>query len=199
MIDEGVIKFSFSRIKNSFEFHHFEKINETRTILHKKELIGEYPIEKLGYGNISMKSPSGGFYISASQTGAKKVLEKSDYVEVHDYSFKDNSLTFSGEMKPSSESLTHASIYSISDSINAVIHIHHNELWKKMITHHAPSTDEKIQYGTIEMAEQVKMISEGKTNFYFVMKGHEDGIIIFAESMKLALDHTLELYHRYLS
>ncbi len=122
MIDEGVIKFSFSRIKNTFNFHHFERINKTRTILHKKELIGEYPIEKLGYGNISMRSPKGGFYISASQTGAKKVLEESDYVEVHDYSFKDNSLTFSGEMKPSSESLTHASIYSISDSINAVIH-----------------------------------------------------------------------------
>ena len=79
------------------------------------------------------------------------------------------------------------------------IHIHHNELWKKMIIHHAPSTDENIQYGTTEMAEEVKMISEGRTNFYFVMKGHEDGIIIFAESMKLALDHTLELYHRYLS
>ncbi len=196
MIDEGIIKFSAKKNKNTFKFSDplYREINTSRDTLHKNKLIGEYKEHKVGYGNISLRLKDDNFIISGSQTGKLSTLTPEQYVLIENYSFDTNSVDFSGSHNPSSETLTHAAIYSISKSINAVIHIHHNQLWHYLIDHNHPATSESVSYGTIEMVKEVRNLSTANEHFSFAMKGHEDGIIIYSTSMSRALNETLKLF-----
>ena len=196
MIDEGVIKFSIIKTQDDFELSHqsYKDINKARDILFKHELIGEYKEHKIGYGNISLRLKEDHFIISASQTGSIKSLTPTQYTLIENHCFDTNSVVFSGTLNPSSETLTHAAIYSLSTSINAVIHIHHNKLWRHLISIKHPSTSESISYGTVDMAKEVRKLSTGSDHFSFAMKGHEDGIIIYSTSMSRALKETLRLF-----
>jgi ribulose-5-phosphate 4-epimerase/fuculose-1-phosphate aldolase len=88
----------------------------------------------------------------------------------------------------SSESLTHAAIYSCSKETNAVIHVHHKEKWNSLLNH-AATTPLETAYGTPEMAYAIQNLilkNNIGNNKLIVMGGHEEGLISFGKTLEEA-------------
>ena len=125
------------------------------------------------------------FIITGSATGKIKYLTNEHYTKVLEYNLDKNSLTAVGPIIASSESLTHAVIYEHDKSVNAVIHIHNIELWKKLLNK-VPTTNKNIEYGTPDMAKEILRLFR-ETNLIekkiLIMAGHEEGIVTFGKTL----------------
>ncbi|MGE5583886.1 MAG: class II aldolase/adducin family protein [Bacillota bacterium] len=188
-MNEGNIKFNCRWIKTApLPFQQFSQLNEWRNKLFQLNLIGAYP-NQLGYGNISVRDGvNNNFWITGSGTGGLAVLGEEHYTLVTDFDFERNSLTCSGPIKASSESLTHAAIYLSCPEANAVIHSHHPETWRKLLNI-VPTTSPAAAYGTPEMAaEIIRLFAETGVadSRFLVMGGHEEGIIAFGPDLDAA-------------
>lgn len=190
MID-GVIKYAINHThKDAPEFKEYEGLESLRLRLFTLGLIGVQ--DGIGYGNISIRDKQNSFFITATQTGELSELTPEFYTHINSYDFSKFLVNSEGKHQPSSEALSHAMIYEIDSSINAVIHIHSKALWEFMIANNSLHTT--AEYGTIEMVQEIASLYKDKNPFddsVFVMKGHEDGIIAFGKSVK---DAELKLY-----
>lgn len=184
-VEEGVIKFACDwKQAEAPDQEYVEILEHWRKQLYAFKLIGAYS-DGIGYGNISMKSGDDQFIITGSQTGHIECLTNEHYTRVVDWDLQHNSLVCNGPIKASSESLTHASLYDASDQIEAVIHVHHKEMWEKLINN-VPTSSVDAVYGTPEMANEVKRLflqSELPHKKIMVMGGHEEGIISFGRDL----------------
>jgi ribulose-5-phosphate 4-epimerase/fuculose-1-phosphate aldolase len=184
-MDEGYIKFHCNWIeKEPLPIGHLLEINRWRDTLYNLGYIGVYD-NGIGFGNISLRFNAKTFIITGSATGALETLNENHYVLVNEYDLARNSLTCTGPIKASSESLSHAVIYECSPETNAVIHIHNFELWEKLINK-VPTTGKEISYGTPEMAIEIKRLFEQtnlKTEKIIAMAGHQEGIIAFGKTL----------------
>jgi ribulose-5-phosphate 4-epimerase/fuculose-1-phosphate aldolase len=150
----------------------------------------------IGFGNISVREvASSHFYVTGSNTGDKSELTEDDCAKVIQYCFSKNWLLFEGKAMPSSESLTHASIYQARPAVGAIIHGHHAQLWASLLRH-APATRVEAEYGTPEMAKAVTDLLEtvfasDEGGNAFAMGGHEGGVMIFGHNLRAAYDALL--------
>lgn len=191
---EGVIK---------YQLHHTDaplsndltvtELNAWRTVMFKLNLIGKNPLryEGYGFGNISQRLTDAQlqFIISGTQTGHLSVLNRHDYCLVSHTSPQENSLVSCGETKPSSEALTHASVYLQNPQIQAVIHVHCPEIWQHTHKLNLAHTAAAIPYGTPEMADAVTQLfkaEQWQQTAVFTMLGHEDGVVAFGNSLSQA-------------
>lgn len=193
--DEGYIKFNLNWTEKEFNFsdQEFELINSYRTKLFELNLIGAYP-NGIGFGNISIRSEENKFIISGSATGNFKELEKKHYSLVTDFDIKNNRVKCLGLTKASSESMTHAAIYSSNKKIQSVIHIHHQKMWDKYL-HHLPTTDEKAEFGTPEMAFEIQKLANNDKGI-IIMGGHTEGIISYGQTIEEAYHLLLKYYNK---
>ena len=187
---EGVIKYqlhhTFSKLANTINL---TEINHYRSLAYDLELIGQNPLRYLGYGygNISQRLENNQFLISGTQTGEKTHLSSEDYCLVTKVNLAKNSLHAIGQCKPSSEALTHASVYAQNPAIHCVIHAHTPLIWHTTNALKIPHTAQDIPYGTPEMAKAVADLIAEKSSGLFTMLGHEDGIIAYGEDFSTAL------------
>jgi len=169
-------------------------LNAWRQIFFRLELIGQdlNRYGGLGFGNVSIRVESGdttSFIISGTQTGGMNRLLPEHYTLVKTFDPATNRVVAEGVVRPSSESLTHGTLYRLDRTIGAVIHAHSPEIWKQADMIRIPVTHRNVHYGTPEMAEEVcrlfqnTPVSELKI---FAMGGHEDGIVAFGDSMEQA-------------
>ncbi|MCK9608118.1 MAG: class II aldolase/adducin family protein [Methylomonas sp.] len=191
---EGVIKYRLehhqSELLPSIDIG---PINGWRGLFFRLGIIGQKP-EKyhgLGYGNISQRLTPGrnSFLISATQTGHLACLNREHFAIVETASAKLNTIRSRGPSRPSSEALTHASIYALAPEAQAVIHVHCPEIWRHTHRLDLPYTRAEIAYGSIEMTEAVEQLfNSGQLNNLpiFSMLGHEDGIVAFGDSLASA-------------
>jgi len=206
-IDDGYIKYDRSHFLKTEELDlgEYVELEDWRKILFQKELIGEYISDKIGYGNMSClknyqrlkKTNKPQFCITSTQTGKHPHLTGKQYTRVVDFDMRKNTIYSQGLMEASSEALTHGAIYEGNTNIHFIFHIHSPKIWQGMIDDQLPFTSEDIPYGTVEMAESMKNLVQLKSHGHFVMKGHEDGVIIYAETAQLAGKLTLDLFKRY--
>jgi L-ribulose-5-phosphate 4-epimerase len=184
MQQEGVIKFNCNWIKSEpLNFELIKELNEWRDKLYAIKLIGENS-EGVGYGNISIRYKNI-FIISGSSTGKLSRLTAEHYTLVMNYNFDENTLTSAGPVAPSSESLTHAIIYEHEKDVNAVMHVHHFALWKKLLQVF-PATSKTVEYGTPAMAREICRLLEEHDlaeKKIFAMGGHEGGVISFGKDL----------------
>lgn len=205
-LDEGYIKYNCDwKQSPAINYHGLEELNLWRKKMYDLNLIGYYEKFKVGYGNISMRfrnneenvpSRSNQFIISGTQTGHLQDLNEEHYSLVNHYDIDKNELTCSGPSKASSESLTHAVFYKLDFNCQAVIHIHHLELWKAL-QYKSPTTDEDVAYGTPEMAREIIRLynrSDLPETKLVVMAGHEEGIIAFGDNFEEAGKIILDLF-----
>lgn len=185
MKETGIVKFDCTWIKGEHLPNELIKeVNIWRNKLYSLGLIGVYD-NGIGYGNISTRFHQNHFIISGSATGGIEVLDENHYAMVTDYEIEKNTLTAVGPIIASSESLSHAVIYEHSNKTNAVMHIHNPSMWKRLLNT-IPTTRIDIPYGTPQMAtEIVRLINETTVlkDKIFVMGGHEDGIIVFGNTL----------------
>ena len=198
MID-GVIKYGVTHISDEApEFKEYAELEALRLRLFRLGLIGVQ--DGIGYGNISLRENASSFFITATQTGELEHLDREFYTFIDSYDFKNFSVTSMGKHKPSSEALSHAMIYEISSKIDAVIHIHSKALWEFMKEQNSLFTE--AEYGTIKMVEEIASLYEGKDPFAesaFVMRGHEDGVMVFGKSLEEAELILFDIMRKYLT
>lgn len=206
-IDDGYIKYDRSHFTKtpSLEKEEYSSLEKWRRKLYELALIGEYLPEGIGYGNLSArydyseyrKTNHAQFCITGTQTGKYPHLSGDHYTRVIDYDFASLAVHTHGPLEASSESLTHASLYSASSDINAVFHIHSRTIWEQMIATGELTTHQDIPYGTLEMANAVKELGSKHSSGRFAMKGHEDGVVIYGTSLDSVGSDTLDLFNRY--
>ena len=186
MID-GVIKYNCEfTLTNPLAPALYEEIETLRQRLYALGLIGI--CDGIGYGNVSRRLDEERFVVTGTQTGHLPRLGGSDYALIEAYDDASFYLKASGMVKPSSESLTHGTIYDLSPKIGAVIHIHSASMWRYMLDNGYRKTED-VLYGSEEMIEEVKRIYrdiDPLSDPKFVMSGHEDGVMFFGETLKSA-------------
>ena len=190
-MDEGYIKFNCDWVKRpALSPNKLASINWGRKKMYDCGLIGVYE-NGIGYGNISERSAGEKFIISGSSTGGFKELDPRHYSLVHKIDVENNKVWCSGPIQASSETMSHAVIYQTCPEVNAVVHIHDLNLWKTLI-HQVPTTNPLVSYGTPEMAKEIIRLliqtDVRQHTGYFVMAGHEEGIIAFGENMEHAIN-----------
>ncbi len=196
--EDGVIKFECQwDMAEPLDSRRVEKINQVRRELFKAGLIGVYQ-NGIGYGNLSVRShPPRNFIITGTQTGGIEDLSAKYFTEVVDYDISANRLSCRGPIQASSESLTHAMIYELDPSIQAVVHVHHALLWRELMNR-VPTSQRHVPYGTPEMAREVRRLFEDtdlKEKKIMVMGGHEEGVLTFGKNLEEAAV-TLFMYMR---
>jgi L-ribulose-5-phosphate 4-epimerase len=188
MQEEGVIKFNSTWIKEvPLDFELIKELNEWRNKLYQAHLVGMNK-DGIGYGNISIRFKQNSFIITGSSTGKFERLNNFHYTRVTAFDLDKNSLTTVGPIIASSESLTHAMIYENQKNVNAVMHVHHHKLWKKLLLT-LPSTNKEVEYGTPAMAREIlRLFKESNLaeEKIFAMGGHEDGVVSFGKDLEEA-------------
>ncbi len=188
MFDEGYIKFHCNLETGAPPDEALvSELNAWRDRLYALKLIGAYD-NGIGYGNISQRIQGDQFIITGSATGNIPKLGAEHYSVVTDFDLAGNRLTCRGAVKASSESLSHGAIYQLDLNINAVIHVHHFELWEKLL-HKIPVTEKSIPYGTPEMAGEIARLYRQTSlprQKIFVMAGHQEGIVTFGKDLEEA-------------
>ena len=197
MIDEGYTKFVVEWTQTApLKVAEIEGLIRWRKPLYEAGLIGQYEDIGVGYGNISVRSSADGlFLISGTQTGHLAELSNKHFSLVTDFDLKTNSVTCTGPIQASSESMTHATIYSLDSSINAVVHIHSAEMWVRF-RESLPATDADIAYGTPEMAEEFERLyrsTDFPTTGVAIMAGHDDGLISIGHDLQETVSRILVL------
>ncbi len=185
---DGVIKFKFQlKMSSKLDEKLYIEIEKWRAILFKMNLIGEYPTEQIGYGNLSRRIESQNqFIITGTQTGKYAHLTGSHYTKVTKCDLNKMSVEAIGPIAPSSESLTHFAIYQNCPHIHYVFHVHHPQLWSFMLDNGFESTPSETRYGTQDMAKAAQTIIGSHKFGIFAMAGHEDGVIAYGSSAQEA-------------
>ena len=190
MSETGSVKFSCEHVHGDLaEFAGLTELNYYRTRLIQLGLIGVDP-NGIGFGNLSIRSSEQGFYITGSGTGKLTDLTNAHYSRVTAFDFEKNWLRCEGSVVASSESLTHAAVYDSDPTAMAVIHGHDLKLWETLLNK-VPATPKGVAYGTPAMAFAVQNLfgnTDVRDKKFFIMSGHEGGIVTFGKDLKTAFD-----------
>ena len=187
---EGVIKYQLDfQAREPCIYPQYAEVNAWRTILIRLGLIGQDPARYggLGFGNVSFRlNQSPQFVITGSQTGGLKQLAKEHFSTIISADLNRNHIVAEGAIKPSSEALTHAAVYSASCTAKSVVHIHNADICRHYQALALPAIDSSIHYGTPAMAKAVSELFARNLladKPVFIMLGHEDGIVSFGDSI----------------
>jgi len=195
MPTEGYVKFRCERTASGpVPEDRLAGISAWRYRLYKLGLIGAYP-NGVGFGNISIRLPSGSFIITGTATGSLASLTGGHYTEVTGYDFGANRVSCKGSIDASSETMSHAAVYESAPDANAVIHVHDLAMWRALLGK-VPTTSKDAEYGTPGLAYEIKRLfaeTDVRETKIFVMAGHEEGVIAFGndldEAGNVILDH----------
>jgi ribulose-5-phosphate 4-epimerase/fuculose-1-phosphate aldolase len=187
--ETGSIKFTCDRVAVELSrFAGFDELNEYRRKLLRLGTIG-IDANGVGFGNLSVRNgATSHFYITGSGTGKLLELTPADCARVVAYDITRNWLQCEGLTVASSESLTHAAVYESDPTTCAVIHCHDMKLWMALL-HKVPTTPEKVEYGTPELAYAVRGLFDNTDvvkKKIFVMAGHEGGVVAFGRDLRSA-------------
>lgn len=191
---EGVIRFDVRHDPRPLDERAFAETARSlaawREILAHLRLLGRDPARYagLGYGNVSARvGPFGDagrgrrrFLVTGTQTAGCAHATLREFCLVEAWDVAANSVTSSGLVQPSSESLTHAALYDASPATRVVLHAHAPDLWRQARALGIPVTDAAAVNGTPAMAFEVaRLYREGTlaSTRIAAMGGHEDGVI----------------------
>lgn len=197
MLEEGVIKFQCDwQEAGAFDASRLHSLIKWRDRMYELGLIGVGE-DGIGFGNISMRwNNSFQFVISGTQTGNISHLPPENYTLVTQFNIPENRLSCMGPVQPSSESLTHAAIYTYNTSVGGVIHVHNHQLWQQLL-YSVPTTREEIPYGTPEMAQEIWRLFDYEDLMHhgiLVTAGHQDGVIAVGKTLEAAAQILLHYY-----
>ena len=189
MNETGSVKFKCEQVPIELSrFAGFAELNRYRRKLLALGMIG-VDASGVGFGNLSIRNgATSRFYITGSATGGISELTPTNYAKVVAYDFAKNWLQCEGSAVASSESLTHAAVYESDPTARAVIHCHDIKLWGALLDK-APTTPNRVEYGTSEMAYAVRRLFEAtdvEKRKIFVMAAHDGGLVTFGKDLQEA-------------
>ena len=189
---EGVIKYQLEYTSApALAAEHVRELNAWRKILYLLQLIGQESDRYGGYGfgNISQRVDKQRFVISGTQTGYLADLTAEHYATILECYPAQNRLVAEGPIRPSSESLTHGTVYGLDPDLCWVIHVHSPQIWQHTKALEIPCTTVMVDYGSPEMAAEVERLfreTDVAAQGIFSMAGHEDGIVAFGRTAQQA-------------
>ncbi len=196
-IDEGYIKYRSDWQEGPAPDAAAARLLETwRRPLHDAGLVGHYEHLGIGFGNVSIRAARPGeFIISGTQTGHLRTTGTEHYCRVTLADIAGNRIVCVGPVQASSEALTHAALYRLSERINAVVHVHSRRLWNR---EHGrlPTTAPDVVYGTPDMAREFERLwceSDFPSVGMAVMAGHEEGLVSVGTTLREAVVRVLAL------
>ncbi len=203
MQQEGVIKFQLD-FTPAPAVADVGELNAWRDWLYERELLGQDPLryEGYGFGNVSRRltpaeMPPGAspearaFVISGTQTGSLAHLGPEHYAVVLACFPAENRVVAEGPIQPSSESMTHGTIYAVDAAIRFVMHVHSPEIWRHADALGLPTTRADVPYGSPAMADEVRRLfaeTDVAAQRIFAMAGHEDGVVSFGVTAREAAE-----------
>ena len=198
---EGIIKFQLDFVKGPAPAEEFlVELNAWRAVFRRHGLLGQDPQRYGGYGfgNLSRRLPGqddGAFVISGTQTGHLSALHPRQYATVLSCDPATNHLRACGQIKPSSEALSHGILYQSRPEILWVMHLHSPEIFAHRTTLNLPCTSPKADYGTPQMAAEILTLVQkhdcSKPGL-LVMSGHQDGILAYGPTAESTGNLVLE-------
>lgn len=196
-IDEGYIKYDSHWTEGPApDATLAAEVERWRAPLFQAGLIGHYAKLGIGYGNLSVRTRTPGqFIITGTQTGHLPETAPEHYALVTETDIPGNAVWSTGPVRASSEAMTHAALYALSDAIKAVVHVHDAGLWERY-RDVLPTTAADIAYGTPAMAgEFSRLWSLGRfrNDGLAIMAGHEEGIVSIGRSLEEAASRVLAL------
>ncbi len=171
-------------------------LEKWRALFYRLGLVGEYPNEQIGYGNLSSRILQKTFIITGSQTGHLAHLQPHHYTKVMNCDLKRGLVEAEGLIPPSSESLTHFGIYQANSSIQSILHVHNLKLWAELERQGIDVLDESLRYGSQQMAEHLLLLLKNKTNGVMLIKNPNRGIISYGPSVEEAGRNILDVYRK---
>ena len=194
MIDEGYTKYAVQwRDHETLDRPEIGELERWRRPLFDAGLIGHYPESGIGYGNLSVRTGEREFLVSGTQTGHLPRTGPAHYSLVTDYDIDRNTVTCRGAVQASSETLTHAALYELDPAIGAVVHVHDEPLWQRLLQD-APATRVGVAYGTPEMAREFGRLYRetpfGETRLA-AMAGHDAGVVAIGATLQDAAERVL--------
>lgn len=195
---EGVIQFAVDHVERPLspaESDRATSLMGWRSVMVDTGLLGVDPAryDGIGFGNVSARvgarSAARGarpFVVSGSQTSLVGDVGAQHFCVVNGWRLRDNHLTSEGPVLPSSESLTHGTIYDEGPHITAVLHAHSPDIWRNYEALLLPSTPPGVDYGTVAMGDATrKLFQAGRVLECqaYVMRGHEDGVVVFGKTI----------------
>ena len=189
MSETGSVKFKCEQLPIEIScFPGFGELNRYRRKLLDLGMMGG-DASGIGFGNLSIRNgATSRFYITGSATAGIPELMPVDCARVVAYDFERNWLQCEGSTVASSESLTHAAVYESDPTARAVIHCHDMKLWAALVGK-APTTPNRVEYGTPEMAYAVRRLFETtdvEKRKVFVMAAHDGGLVTFGRDLQEA-------------
>ena len=164
------------------------ELNCWREIFVRLGLLGQDPgrYAGLGFGNLSRRHPEltgNAFIISGTQTGSLKTLSPQHYAIVSECNPRTNHIRAMGPVRPSSEALSHGTLYQAVAEARWVMHLHSPDIYAVRDRLRLPSTAPDAAYGTPEMAEDIARLAKTLDPCrpqLIVMGGHDDGLLVYA-------------------
>ncbi|WP_126454299.1 class II aldolase/adducin family protein [Sulfuriflexus mobilis] len=199
---EGVIQYNLShRFSQAVDYPELLSLMSWHQRMHAHGLIGQDGARYggLAYGNMSHRLADNTFLISGTQTGGLARLTAEDYAHIEHCDIANNRVSSHGPIKPSSECMSHAAVYSASPATMAVIHVHSPDIWQQHERLGLACTPAEVGYGTPAMALAIAASIQGLQHpdrGCITMLGHEDGIICFADNMDSAGQYLLARYEQ---
>ncbi len=199
--EEGYIKYKMFWEPGNLPPHVLPgELIDCRNRLKALGLIGVYA-DGIGYGNISARvGGNDTFIISGTQTGHLEKCSEMDFSLVSSFDTEKNELHCRGPVKASSEALTHGAIYKSDVSAQVVIHVHHSELWTRLL-HTVTTIDASVHYGTPAMAnaitQEILHSPVLMKNKIFVTAGHKDGVFVYGKSFTSAYGRLMKYFNAY--
>ncbi len=195
---DGVIKYRHRRVAGGVEVPvDLVALNDARTALFDLGLIG-VDAQGVGYGNVSVRGQGDQFVISASATGAARLLPLRHYCQVMAFSVDDNEVTSRGLRAASSESLTHGAIYGADARVRCVVHVHSRRLFAALLGANALHTPANVAYGTPAMARAVTALVRAQRHLpvVFAMAGHQDGVVAYGVDVASVQTALVDAFHQ---
>jgi ribulose-5-phosphate 4-epimerase/fuculose-1-phosphate aldolase len=198
-MDEGYIKFNLTQVKDdSTPALVLRELAALRNRLYDLQLIGRYPGGP-GFGNVSHRiGRSNRFFISGSGTGRKERIGIGDFSRVIRWDREKNKVICRGEVRASSESMSHGAIYAANRDIRCVIHVHSSKLFSYMLDNGYPKTAPDAAFGTPLLSEEIGMVVEylDKPEGVLVIEGHEEGVFAYGQDIAGAEKVLMEVFNK---
>lgn len=186
---EGVIKFELDHSDEPLPAELAERLGPLlgwRRVMFDLGMVGHDEIRYggLGYGNVSVRADAhGSFLVSGSQTSGIKEPKPRDFAWVESFDSEAARIVSRGQVRPSSESMTHAILYKMSPNVRCVLHAHDRMIWDVAFDLGLAITPAEIEYGTTEMVSAVQAIARRLGDVgVFSMAGHRDGIVAYGRN-----------------
>ena len=194
---EGTIKYQCDFTHNPELPYDVKEINAWRRVLYLLGILGQDPNRYggCGYGNVSQRISCSQanrtwFIITGTQTDKIEYLTPHHYSLVTEYYPEENRVVAEGPVEPSSECMTHGTIYDFCPDVKFVFHVHSPEIWKLAKELDIPLTSEIAGHGTPEMAKETGRLlkeTDAAERGIIAMGRHEDGLVSFGKTAEEAV------------